>query len=252
MLGGARHGAGRGSATCFGGGLGATVACPGRCPAHPPATPSVLPGPHIYRRPVVRRAPPRRPPRAGPGPGGMEPGPAHAWPPSSPPSPAPGARPGRSGGGPVGHVTFSKKFFQVRPTDTFVLLGWPTLYGQKHRARTTPIVNPFPQKIFLAHSCMFKKTSSNDGRRVCVEVRNSSPLPHPNFCLFFGLLLPGVSPVFPTCPIPPPGAGVSVASGPAPAPGGITRCPPQRAGLGPAGYLAVARRPPLSSDCSLT
>ena len=77
------------------------------------------------------------------------------------------------------------------------------MYGQKHRARTTPIVNPFPQKIFLAHSCMFKKTSSNDGRRVCVEVRNSSPLPHPNFCLFFGLLLPGVSPVFPTCPIPP-------------------------------------------------
>ena len=48
-------------------------------------------------------------------------------------------------------------------------LGWPTLYGQKHRARPTPIVNPFPQKFFLAHSCMFKKTSSNDGRRVCVE-----------------------------------------------------------------------------------
>ena len=63
VLGGARHGAGRGSATCFGGGLGATVACPGRCPAHPPATPSVLPGPHIYRRPVVRRAPPAAPPR---------------------------------------------------------------------------------------------------------------------------------------------------------------------------------------------
>ena len=51
---------------------------------------------------------------------------------------------------------------------------------RKCRARTTPILNPFPASHFWALSCMFGKSPSNDGRRVRVEVRKSSPPPQPS------------------------------------------------------------------------
>lgn len=48
---------------------------------------------------------------------------------------------------------------------------------EKCRARTTSIVNSFPASHFWALSCMHGVSPSNDGRRVCVEMRKSSSLP---------------------------------------------------------------------------